>query len=126
MHVLKVEGLRTSPLEDTSHILFVAVRKIKVGYSNFLNRSCSLITLCLLVCNVVLPHNVPIIVTAIKVSVTLLLFQFITMGVLICQSIAGVLLYRLFLSRSLYWEVSALSSSLPFRLNYQHGLKFYS
>ncbi|BFZ10697.1 hypothetical protein BsWGS_13736 [Bradybaena similaris] len=52
--------------------------------------------------------------------------KFITMGVLICQSIAGVLLYRLFLSRSLYWEVSALSSSLPFRLNYQHGLKFYS
>uniref|UniRef100_A0A2C9M752 Uncharacterized protein n=1 Tax=Biomphalaria glabrata TaxID=6526 RepID=A0A2C9M752_BIOGL len=53
-------------------------------------------------------------------------YKMITMGVLICQSIAGVLLYRLFLSRSLYWEVSALSSSLPLRFDHRINLKLYS
>nr|KAG5685598.1 hypothetical protein BaRGS_029573 [Batillaria attramentaria] len=53
-------------------------------------------------------------------------FQLITMGVLVCQSIAGVFLYRLFLSRSLYWEVSALSSTLPLRFDKSFGLKMYS
>lgn len=38
----------------------------------------------------------------------------VTIGVILCQSISVVVLYRLFLSRSLYWEVSSLSSvSLP-------------
>ncbi|XP_068165567.1 integral membrane protein GPR180 isoform X2 [Antennarius striatus] len=38
----------------------------------------------------------------------------VTMGVVLCQSISMVILYQLFLSRSLYWEVSSLSSaSLP-------------
>ena len=48
------------------------------------------------------------------------------MGVLVCQSMAGVFLYRLFLSRSLYWEVSALSSTLPLRFDRSFGLKMYS
>ncbi|XP_071837986.1 integral membrane protein GPR180-like isoform X2 [Apostichopus japonicus] len=42
----------------------------------------------------------------------------VVFGVTISQSIAVVMLYRLFLSRSLYWEISALSSaSLPLRLD---------
>ncbi|XP_051562069.1 integral membrane protein GPR180 [Myxocyprinus asiaticus] len=42
----------------------------------------------------------------------------ITIGVILCQSISVVVLYRLFLSRSLYWEVSSLSSvSLPLTMS---------
>ncbi|CAL8309210.1 unnamed protein product [Merluccius merluccius] len=38
----------------------------------------------------------------------------VTVGVVLCQTISVVVLYQLFLSRSLYWEVSSLSSvSLP-------------
>ncbi|KAI6078732.1 Integral membrane protein GPR180 isoform X1 [Aix galericulata] len=36
--------------------------------------------------------------------------KIITIGVILCQSISMVILYRLFLSHSLYWEVSSLSS----------------
>lgn len=53
-------------------------------------------------------------------------YKLITMGVLVSQSVAGVFLYRLFLSRSLYWEVSALSSTLPIHLDRNFGLKMYS
>lgn len=53
-------------------------------------------------------------------------YKLITMGVLLCQSAAGVMLYRLFLSRSLYWEVSALSSSLPIRFDHRFGISAYS
>ncbi|XP_061683727.1 integral membrane protein GPR180 isoform X1 [Syngnathoides biaculeatus] len=48
----------------------------------------------------------------------------VTIGVILCQSISMVILYQLFLSRSLYWEVSALSSvSLPLTMsrNNQRG-----
>ncbi|KAM6893850.1 integral membrane protein GPR180 [Xenentodon cancila] len=42
----------------------------------------------------------------------------VTIGVIICQSISMVILYQLFLSRSLYWEVSSLSSvSLPLTMS---------
>uniref|UniRef100_A0A3B4B4Z5 Uncharacterized protein n=1 Tax=Periophthalmus magnuspinnatus TaxID=409849 RepID=A0A3B4B4Z5_9GOBI len=42
----------------------------------------------------------------------------ITIGVILCQSISVVILYQLFLSRSLYWEVSSLSSaSLPLTMS---------
>ncbi|XP_030639201.1 integral membrane protein GPR180 [Chanos chanos] len=42
----------------------------------------------------------------------------ITIGVILCQSISVVVLYRLFLSRSLYWEVSSLSSvTLPLTMS---------
>ncbi|XP_063323906.1 integral membrane protein GPR180 [Pelmatolapia mariae] len=42
----------------------------------------------------------------------------VTMGVILCQSISMVILYQLFLSRSLYWEVSSLSSvSLPLTMS---------
>lgn len=45
-------------------------------------------------------------------------FQVVTIGVILCQSIAMVILYQLFLSRSLYWEVSSLSSvSLPLTMS---------
>ncbi|XP_064638947.1 integral membrane protein GPR180-like [Lineus longissimus] len=40
-------------------------------------------------------------------------YQFLTVTVVLCEATAVLLLYKLFLSRSLYWEVSALSSSLP-------------
>ena len=41
-----------------------------------------------------------------------------TIGVILCQSISVVILYQLFLSRSLYWEVSSLSSvSLPLTMS---------
>lgn len=44
--------------------------------------------------------------------------QVVTMGVILCQSISMVILYQLFLSRSLYWEVSSLSSvSLPLTMS---------
>ncbi|XP_029942405.1 integral membrane protein GPR180 [Salarias fasciatus] len=42
----------------------------------------------------------------------------VTIGVILCQSISMVTLYQLFLSRSLYWEVSSLSSvSLPLTMS---------
>ncbi|XP_027711486.1 integral membrane protein GPR180 [Vombatus ursinus] len=45
----------------------------------------------------------------------------ITIGVIICQSVSMVILYRLFLSHSLYWEVSSLSSvTLPLTISSGH------
>ncbi|XP_077439614.1 integral membrane protein GPR180 [Vanacampus margaritifer] len=45
----------------------------------------------------------------------------VTIGVILCQSISMVILYQLFLSRSLYWEVSSLSSvSLPLTMSRNH------
>lgn len=42
----------------------------------------------------------------------------VTIGVILCQSISVVVLYQLFLSRSLYWEVSSLSSvTLPLTMS---------
>ncbi|XP_029986270.1 integral membrane protein GPR180 isoform X2 [Sphaeramia orbicularis] len=42
----------------------------------------------------------------------------VTVGGILCQSISMVILYQLFLSRSLYWEVSSLSSvSLPLTMS---------
>ncbi|KAG7263902.1 hypothetical protein CRUP_021221 [Coryphaenoides rupestris] len=42
----------------------------------------------------------------------------VTIGVVLCQAISVVVLYQLFLSRSLYWEVSSLSSvSLPLTMS---------
>ena len=42
--------------------------------------------------------------------------QVVTVGTTLIQTVSMVILSRLFLSRSLYWEVSSLSSStLPFR-----------
>ncbi|KAM6179867.1 integral membrane protein GPR180 [Erethizon dorsatum] len=42
----------------------------------------------------------------------------ITIGVILCQSVSMVILYRLFLSHSLYWEVSSLSSvTLPLTIS---------
>ena len=47
-----------------------------------------------------------------------LCLQVVTIGVILCQSISMVILYQLFLSRSLYWEVSSLSSvSLPLTMS---------
>ncbi|XP_064614818.1 integral membrane protein GPR180-like [Liolophura sinensis] len=53
-------------------------------------------------------------------------YKLVTMGVVLCQSAAVIMLYRLFFSRSLYWEVSALSSTLPLRLDKSFSLKSYS
>jgi len=51
-------------------------------------------------------------------------YKFVTMCVVFCQCAAVILLYRLFLSRSLYWEVSALSSTLlPLRMD-SRSLKY--
>ncbi|CAK7288965.1 Integral membrane protein GPR180 [Vulpes lagopus] len=45
----------------------------------------------------------------------------ITIGVILCQSVSMVILYRLFLSHSLYWEVSSLSSvTLPLTISSGH------
>ncbi|XP_066169536.1 integral membrane protein GPR180 isoform X2 [Sylvia atricapilla] len=47
--------------------------------------------------------------------------KIITMGVILCQCISMVILYRLFLSHSLYWEVSSLSSvTLPLTVSSGH------
>lgn len=54
-------------------------------------------------------------------------FQVITWGLLTAQSISILLLYRLFLSRSLYWEVSSLATStLPLRMDRGYGTKTYN
>uniref|UniRef100_A0A8C5P314 G protein-coupled receptor 180 n=2 Tax=Jaculus jaculus TaxID=51337 RepID=A0A8C5P314_JACJA len=45
----------------------------------------------------------------------------VTIGVTLCQSVSMVILYRLFLSHSLYWEVSSLSSvTLPLTMSSGH------
>ncbi|XP_048197135.1 integral membrane protein GPR180 isoform X1 [Perognathus longimembris pacificus] len=45
----------------------------------------------------------------------------IIIGVILCQSTSMVILYRLFLSHSLYWEVSSLSSvTLPLTISSAH------
>ena len=45
------------------------------------------------------------------------------MGVTVIQTVAMVMLSRLFLSRSLYWEVSTLSATtLPLRLGREGGV----
>lgn len=45
----------------------------------------------------------------------------ITVGVILCQAVSMVILYRLFLSHSLYWEVSSLSSvTLPLTISSSH------
>ncbi|XP_071491168.1 integral membrane protein GPR180-like [Diadema antillarum] len=54
--------------------------------------------------------------------------RFLLVTVTSMQAVIVVLLYRLFLSRSLYWEISSLSSSssLPLRLEKNFNLKNYS
>uniref|UniRef100_A0A8C8S3Z7 G protein-coupled receptor 180 n=1 Tax=Pelusios castaneus TaxID=367368 RepID=A0A8C8S3Z7_9SAUR len=50
----------------------------------------------------------------------------ITIGVILCQSVSMVILYRLFLSHSLYWEVSSLSSvTLPLTVASGHKSRHY-
>lgn len=52
--------------------------------------------------------------------------RIITFGQRTAEMIAVLLLYKLFLSRSLYWEVSSLSSAtLPLRLDKAFGKKTY-
>ncbi|XP_029460602.1 integral membrane protein GPR180 [Rhinatrema bivittatum] len=53
--------------------------------------------------------------------------KIITIGVILCQSASMILLYRLFLSHSLYWEVSSLSSvTLPLTVSSGHRSRYYS
>ncbi|XP_041128135.1 integral membrane protein GPR180-like isoform X2 [Polyodon spathula] len=53
--------------------------------------------------------------------------KIITITVILCQSMSVVVLYRLFLSRSLYWEVSSLSSvTLPLTMASGHKSRYYS
>ncbi|XP_043928937.1 integral membrane protein GPR180 [Protopterus annectens] len=53
--------------------------------------------------------------------------KLITIGVILCQSISMIILYRLFLSRSLYWEVSSLSSvTLPLTMSSGYKSRNYS
>lgn len=50
----------------------------------------------------------------------------ITIGVILCQSVSMVILYRLFLSHSLYWEVSSLSSvTLPLTVSSGHKSRLH-
>ncbi|XP_053313601.1 integral membrane protein GPR180 [Spea bombifrons] len=53
--------------------------------------------------------------------------KMITVGVILSQSLSMVILYRLFLSHSLYWEVSSLSSvTLPLTVSSGHKSRYYS
>nr|XP_033804633.1 integral membrane protein GPR180 isoform X1 [Geotrypetes seraphini] len=53
--------------------------------------------------------------------------KIITIAVILCQSASMILLYRLFLSHSLYWEVSSLSSvTLPLTVPSGHRSRYYS
>ncbi|KAM4701355.1 integral membrane protein GPR180 [Discoglossus pictus] len=52
--------------------------------------------------------------------------KIITVGVIMSQSVSMIILYRLFLSHSLYWEVSSLSSvTLPLTISSGHR-RYYS
>ncbi|XP_014452479.1 integral membrane protein GPR180 [Alligator mississippiensis] len=52
--------------------------------------------------------------------------KIITIGVILCQAVSMVVLYRLFLSHSLYWEVSSLSSvTLPLTVPSGHKSRHY-
>ncbi|XP_051882608.1 integral membrane protein GPR180 isoform X2 [Pristis pectinata] len=53
--------------------------------------------------------------------------KIIVIAVILCQSVSMVILYRLFLSRSLYWEVSSLSSvTLPLTMSSGHRSHYKS
>nr|XP_014349666.1 PREDICTED: integral membrane protein GPR180 isoform X2 [Latimeria chalumnae] len=53
--------------------------------------------------------------------------KIISTGVILCQSLSMIILYRLFLSRSLYWEVSSLSSvTLPLTMSSGYKSRYYS
>lgn len=68
----------------------------------------------------------PLLVVMSWVFYEYLRYKLITMGVVLCQCCAVAMLYKLFFSRSLYWEVSALSSTLPLRMDRTLGHKLYS
>lgn len=54
-------------------------------------------------------------------------FKVVTWSLLTAQSVSILLLYKLFLSRSLYWEVSSLATStLPLRMDRGYGTKNYN
>ncbi|KTG03548.1 hypothetical protein cypCar_00031279 [Cyprinus carpio] len=102
-------------LEDVEHHSFHAQRSVpgwllmalRVALALFLASGCFLWFLChpvLVLFSVILNEHQ-------KEKV-------VTIGVILCQSISVVVLYRLFLSRSLYWEVSSLSSvTLPLTMS---------
>ncbi|ELU05502.1 hypothetical protein CAPTEDRAFT_229043 [Capitella teleta] len=52
--------------------------------------------------------------------------KFILLSVESIECLACLLQYRLLISRSLYWEVSSLSSYLPLRMDKSFGAKLYS
>ncbi|CAH1781321.1 unnamed protein product [Owenia fusiformis] len=68
----------------------------------------------------------PVLVVSSWLLTAYLRYKFIVMGMVICQNVAILFLYRLFLSRSLYWEVSALSSSIPLKMDKNFGIRIYS
>ncbi|KAL4635759.1 integral membrane protein GPR180 [Arapaima gigas] len=51
--------------------------------------------------------------------------KIVTIGVILCQTASVIVLYKLFLSRSLYWEVSSLSSvTLPLTMSRAHRNRY--
>nr|XP_006824707.1 PREDICTED: integral membrane protein GPR180-like [Saccoglossus kowalevskii] len=68
----------------------------------------------------------PVMVVTSFVFTHYLRYKVITVGVKTGQTCAMILLYKLFLSRSLYWEVSALSASTLPRMNKTVGIKLYN
>lgn len=70
----------------------------------------------------------PLIVVISWIFYEYLRYKLITMAVVMSQCGAVAMLYKLFLSRSLYWEISALSSTLPLhvRMDKTLGYKLYS
>lgn len=67
----------------------------------------------------------PILVVLTWLFAEYLRYKILTMGIVFSQSTVVVILYQLFMSRSLYWEVSALSSSLPLRMDKHFTLKIH-
>ncbi|XP_077988023.1 integral membrane protein GPR180-like [Glandiceps talaboti] len=68
----------------------------------------------------------PVMVITSLVFTSYLRYKLITIGVISAQTTAVIMLYKLFLSRSLYWEVSALSSStLSLRMDKNLGIKLH-
>lgn len=67
----------------------------------------------------------PVLVVLTWLFAEYLRYKILTMGIIFSQSTVVVILYQLFMSRSLYWEVSALSSSLPLRMDKHFTLKIH-
>ncbi|XP_053563818.1 integral membrane protein GPR180 isoform X2 [Bombina bombina] len=107
--------------EDTNHHSFHAHRSL-AGTLLIALKICLAISLA---CG--LYHIINVERSTMKRQFYITFAKVITIGVILCQSVSMIILYRLFLSHSLYWEVSSLSSvTLPLTISSGHRSRYYS